>query len=219
MQELIKALVKARRGFTSIKKDATNPHFKSKYATLDSVLDAVMPALTDNGLTVLQVIQIRDGVSVLVTYLYHESGDNIESVYALPQNAAPQQFGSALTYARRYALTALLNVAADEDNDAEPAKQAETKQSKPPVQPKKAPPTEPKQQWAALTAHKIWTEYLDYLEKADTTEKLDKLLTWIMSEPRLKSLCSDTGLNDSQISEEIEAQYNKRWAEVDQPAN
>ncbi|MFK0731525.1 MAG: ERF family protein [Gloeotrichia echinulata HAB0833] len=119
MQELIKALIKAKAEFNSIQKDRTNPHYKHNYATLDAVLDAVTPALGKHGLVIIQTTEICEGKTVLQTHLYHESGESITSTYPIPEITDSQKLGAALTYARRYAVCAILSVTADEDDDAE----------------------------------------------------------------------------------------------------
>jgi len=121
MQELIKALIKAKTEFNPIQKDGTNPHFKKKYATLDAVLAAVTPALGQHGLVIIQTTELCEGKTVRHTHLYHESGESITSNYPLPEISDCQKFGAALTYARRYAVCAILSVTADEDDDAEGA--------------------------------------------------------------------------------------------------
>ena len=121
MQELIKALIKAKAEFNAIQKDGTNPHYKRKYATLDAVLDAVTPGFSKYGLVIIQTTEICEGQTTLQTHLFHESGERITSTYPLPEISDSQKFGAALTYARRYAVCAILSVTADEDNDAEGA--------------------------------------------------------------------------------------------------
>ncbi|MCC5633819.1 ERF family protein [Nostoc sphaeroides CHAB 2801] len=121
MQELIKALIKAKAEFNPIQKDGTNPHYKRKYATLDAVLDAVTPGLSKHGLVIIQTTEIFEGKTVLRTHIFHESGENITSTYPLPEISDSQKLGAALTYARRYAVCAILSVTADEDDDAESA--------------------------------------------------------------------------------------------------
>lgn len=118
MIELIKALIKAKAEFQPIEKDKFNPHFKTKYASLDSVLDAVTPALCKYGLVIVQPLQSR----VLHTHLYHESGEVMTSMFELPDISDIQKIGSALTYARRYSVCALLGITADEDNDGNAGK-------------------------------------------------------------------------------------------------
>lgn len=120
--EMVKALIKAKQEFGAIAKDKKNPHFKSEYASLDAVLAAVEPALHKHGLVLMQTIEvIGDGGAVLVTKLLHESGESFDSNYPLPAATDPQKFGAGITYARRYALCALLSVTADEDDDGNTA--------------------------------------------------------------------------------------------------
>lgn len=114
MQELIKALIKAKGAFTPIAKDKVNPHYKSKYSSLDAVLAAVEPALAKNGLVITH--QATGGE--FITTLHHESGESISSALPLPTFADPQKMGSYLSYCRRYAITGLLSVCSDEDDDA-----------------------------------------------------------------------------------------------------
>lgn len=120
---LIKALIKAKAQFGAVEKNRTNPYFKSKYADLGAVNDAVTGPLHDNGLTVMQTTAVRDdGTPVLVTTLAHESGQFISGQYPLlSAKNDPQGLGSALTYGRRYALSALLSVVADDDDDGNAA--------------------------------------------------------------------------------------------------
>jgi hypothetical protein len=117
--DLSTALAKAQAvGMTAII-NKTNPHFKNRYADLAAVIEAVRDPLAANGLSVTQTTEVREGGLVLVTTLRHASGQWIASDYPLPTAAKPQELGSALTYARRYSLSALLCIAADEDDDAE----------------------------------------------------------------------------------------------------
>lgn len=119
MKELLAALVKAKGAFTPIAKDKSNPHYKSKYASLDGVLAAVEPALHANGLVIVQVIEEGH----LVTRLYHTTGQCLESRIPIPVGINdPQKLGSAITYYRRYSVCSLLSVTADEDDDGNNAK-------------------------------------------------------------------------------------------------
>ena len=112
------ALRSAQKQFQPVLKTAENPFFKSKYAPLDAVIDATANALYVNGLTVSQVM---DGDN-LITLLIHTTGEYIGGSMPLhPKNVDPQGQGSAITYARRYALAAILNVAAEEDDDGNQA--------------------------------------------------------------------------------------------------
>jgi len=121
--ELAAALAKAQGAMEAAKFDRQNPHFKSKYASLAAVVDAIRKPLADNALSYTQTTEIREGGFVLVTTLRHASGQWVASEYPLPLGAKPQELGSALSYARRYSLSALACIAADEDDDAEGARQ------------------------------------------------------------------------------------------------
>lgn len=127
---LIEALIKARQSFDPITKDRTNPFHKAKYATLDSVLESVQPALSENGLAIVQVMDTLSGKSYLVTKLYHTSGNCIDSWYPIPELTDPQKLGAAITYARRYSVCAMLSVTADEDDDGESAKPSPKEQKR-----------------------------------------------------------------------------------------
>ena len=125
---LIPALIEARGKVPQIAKTAENPYFNSMYVSLDELVDAVTPALQEHGLAVMQFPTLVDGVPGLTTVLAHTSGQYIGSTMPLgvPLNVKAQEQGSAITYARRYALMALLNVVGDEDDDdGNQAQQAE----------------------------------------------------------------------------------------------
>ncbi|HEY9752543.1 MAG TPA: ERF family protein [Coleofasciculaceae cyanobacterium] len=115
--ELIKALIKAKQKFEPIVKDKNNSHYNAKYASLDSVLASVQPALCSEGLAIIQTIEMQEGKLILLTELIHESGQSRSSLYPLPDNADSAKFASALTRGRRYTVCALLSVSADEDTD------------------------------------------------------------------------------------------------------
>jgi ERF superfamily len=119
MQELIKALIAAKGDFQTIPKDKINPHYKSKYSTLDAVLGAVEPALAKHGL----VLTHQAKGDEFITTLYHESGQCLSSSLPLPSFADPQKMGSWISYARRYSITGLLSVCSDEDDDGNQAAQ------------------------------------------------------------------------------------------------
>jgi|LakMenEpi03Aug12_release.lakeMendotaPanAssembly.Ray.scaffolds.fasta_scaffold13897_2 hypothetical protein len=118
-KNLIVALLKAKSEFKPIKKDASNPFFKSKYLSLDALLEAVEGALSKNGLLIVQTLSASP--NALVTTIYHESGESISGSHPLPDITDPQKFGSAITYARRYSICAILSITADEDDDANTA--------------------------------------------------------------------------------------------------
>ena len=123
IDELAGALAKAQGMMENAVMNRTNPHFKSKYADLAAIFDAARKPLSANGLAIVQTI----GDGVLHTRLLHTSGQWIASEHPLPMSGKPQEIGSALTYARRYSLSALLGIAADEDDDANAASRSNGK--------------------------------------------------------------------------------------------
>lgn len=119
----IKAISKALMTFhvkmETIKKTADNPFFKSKYAPLTEILPAIQLPLSEAGLV---FSQFPDGDSLTTILMHPESGEFIEASYNLhPKAFDPQNIGSALTYARRYALCAILALNVDEDDDGNKA--------------------------------------------------------------------------------------------------
>lgn len=121
MSHLATALLHFQADPPAVHLDATNPHFGSKFASLGGVVAAVRPALTKHGLVVSQLpTYIGDGVPALETRLMHpESGEEIKSLMPLMMaKQDPQAQGSALTYARRYALLSILGLVGDADDDA-----------------------------------------------------------------------------------------------------
>lgn len=116
--ELAAALAKAQPAMRSALKSSDNPFFKSKYADLSAVWEACRSALHANGLTVVQGGEPGDGAHVTVsTMLLHTSGQYIESSLTVrPTKPDPQGIGSAITYARRYALAAIAGVCTEDDD-------------------------------------------------------------------------------------------------------
>jgi hypothetical protein len=133
MENLTKALIRFQMEVGKISKESKNPYFNSKYASLPQILDVIRAPLITCGLA---VIQMPHGDGDLRTILAHESGEIIESTFSMKLvKNDPQALGSAITYARRYAIGAILNLNIDDDDDANsamPAPQA-------PQKPKSAP--------------------------------------------------------------------------------
>jgi len=128
ISELAAALAAAQGMMENAVMNRVNPHFKSKYADLAAIFDAARKPLSANGLAIVQTI----GDGVLHTRLLHTSGQWIASEHPLPMSGRPQEIGSALTYARRYSLSALIGIAADEDDDANAAQKAAKNGPQPP---------------------------------------------------------------------------------------
>lgn len=140
--KLTAALVKAQAEVQNPTKNKANPHFKSTYADLPAVLEAVVPVLNAHGLAVCQLLSEYAGYPALTTVLTHESGEFYESTINLrPAKTDPQGVGSAITYLRRYSLLALAGVAADDDDDGNAAcRPPAGRSAEPPMPPRPAPP-------------------------------------------------------------------------------
>lgn len=111
--EITKALVEAQKKIKHATKDGTNPHLKNDYATLESVIDATKEPLLEQGITVLQFVNKTS----VTTRLQHVSGEFFETtleLFVVKQDM--QGLGSAITYARRYPLAAILNISQKDDD-------------------------------------------------------------------------------------------------------
>jgi hypothetical protein len=118
MKNLATALVKAQKAFGPALKTSTNPHFKSRYADLAACVEAVIDALNDNGIALIQKnYDCTNGV-MIETMFIHESGEMLEcGILHVPANKQDAQgYGSALTYARRYSLMAACGIAPEDDD-------------------------------------------------------------------------------------------------------
>lgn len=125
---LTQALSKAQGEFPAIKKDCVNPHFKNRYASLEAILTAVRPVLSKHGIAISSGFECNgDGHLKVVTKL-HRDGGVLESSYPIDTSGLnDQKIGSAITYARRYSISALLCIAADDDDDGNAASEAKAK--------------------------------------------------------------------------------------------
>lgn len=115
--KLAASLSKFQSQLEAVKKDSANPFFKSKYAELSAVWDAIREPLAANELAVIQEPSSANGRVVLTTTLLHSSGEYIRSSISFPVvKQDPQGYGSAITYARRYALQAITGIAPEDDD-------------------------------------------------------------------------------------------------------
>jgi hypothetical protein len=122
INDIAAALAKAQGQMKNAALNKVNPHFKSKYADLAGIRDTVIPALTANGIAAVQTLDVLGAEGVhspyVITRLIHASGQWIESRCPIPGGKNMQEMGSGITYARRYSLSAICGIAADEDDDA-----------------------------------------------------------------------------------------------------
>lgn len=151
-----------------------NPHFKSPYADLAGIRDAVIPAFAEQGVAVVQLLDQNDNGDVLVTKLIMGAEEIVSTCPIIVDNKrGPQPFGSALTYARRYSLAAIAGISADEDDDGNSA-QENTDQSMPPAKGKKAPAKKAETQgkkYALKENGKVALETDDFRELFTTVRK------------------------------------------------
>lgn len=189
-----KAFIAAQKATEAVKKAATNPAFKTKYADLSEVVEATVPALNANGIGVIQVPGY-DGELVSVTTVFvHESGASVTGVLRIrPSKTDPQGVGSAITYARRYALLAMTG-AAPEDDDGNAASQ---QRATPP------PPADP----VTTLAHRAGT-VVSALNAAVTAADLEK--AW----GRAREVRTDLDLKDPDKLAVITALYEARRDEL-----
>lgn len=212
---LAAALAKAQAEFPAIVRDkeVDSRSYKFKYAPLDSVISAVRPALAKNGLAFAQILDGDD----LVTMLLHESGAVLQGRVGLPREGTVQQLGSAITYLRRYALQAILGVAAEEDDDGEAA-------------PKTAPVQKPRQRGEitpiaaqtvpALSQKDIAELHARFGEElpsnAFTATEVDAALTAGLSSAELFSRAEEQGVPKARLTLAAKSMFGaERWKVTD----
>ena len=122
--KLSKALVETQKELKQPLKDAKNPFFKSEYVPLENVAEAITESATKHGLAFSQYATTTETGNVSVgTIVFHESGEFIEfpPLILKPENTKPQSIGSAITYAKRYSLSAIFGITSDKDDDGNKA--------------------------------------------------------------------------------------------------
>lgn len=126
------ALVKAQKEMGNAVKGSANPFFKSKYADLNAVREAVLPVFNNNGISVIQPTCVIDGKNYVETILLHESGEFLSGVTEIisdkPNDA--QKHGSGLSYARRYGLSSIAGIGAEDDDANHASSKQEVKHEK-----------------------------------------------------------------------------------------
>ena len=124
IKNLAAALVKTQMAMDAASKDSTNPHFRSKYADLSSIISAVSPAASVNGLAFVQISHERENAAAIETLIIHTSGETLScGIVSCPVSKADAQgYGSAQTYAKRYSLSAAFGVRTEDDDGNAAAK-------------------------------------------------------------------------------------------------
>jgi hypothetical protein len=129
LKELASAFAKAQAEIEGATADKQNPHFRSRYADLGNVVDAIKPAITKHGLSFVQVSHNDESAACIETIILHSSGEWLScGCVSVPVSKHDAQgYGSALTYARRYSLAAAFGVAPEDDDGNAAAKNAPPK--------------------------------------------------------------------------------------------
>jgi len=194
---LSEALAKAQGAFGPLKRSRTVDYMSKKglkikysYAELADVLDVIRKPLTDNGLAILQPASIADGHVVVTTMLTHASGEWISSDMSMDcTDTTPQEQGSALTYARRYGLSALIGIASEDDDDATIAQHGKEGAHKPEHRPTE--PTADDNYWCA--EHKThWFKKGNMRGYAHKIEGTDKWCNMPVLPVKKKVIAQDT---------------------------
>jgi hypothetical protein len=149
MKEIASALVKAQKAFGPALKTSTNPHFRNKYAALDACIEAVIDALNDNGIMLMQQTHLCEDGVIVETVFVHESGEMMSGgkLHVPAAKHDPQGYGSALTYAKRYSLQSACGIAPEDDDGNKAANSVQQKQAaKPVAQPAAKPVAKPVEQ-------------------------------------------------------------------------
>ena len=119
---LFAAMAKAQLAVRSVSKDGSNPHFRSSYVTLDSILAGPVKVFNQHGIAIMQLPSLADNRISVRTVLAHANGANIQSDLSLPCDLNnPHKVGSTLTYLKRFSLTSILGIPGEEDDDGNAA--------------------------------------------------------------------------------------------------
>jgi len=193
IDQLAKALAQVQGSLSPVSKDKKNPFFKSSYADLCALWESCRSHLAKNKISVVQGTMERNGDMYLETTMCHESGQWIKGHYLVkPDKQTPQGYGSAVTYARRYALAGMLGITVtDEDDDGEGAM---NRNRKPTPQPTPKPePTKPNpkdftpEQWKDIA-----DKYIAKLKAAEDVKAYDKIvIDWQKTVHNLDQYCPE----------------------------
>ena len=201
------ALLKAQKEITFAVKDAVNPHLKSKYADLPSVIDAIKTALNESDIVFMQTAGEMVNMHLqLTTRLMHSSGEWIEDTMTMPLTKQdPQGYGSALTYARRYSLAAITGLYQDDDDGNKAVNKKEKKtisgtdgyfeKMTPPVQHKLIGIQEEIE--SLFQDGKVTEGYSTYLTVTDNDEKI---ALWSLLQSSTRTLIKKTGEQQKKVA-------------------
>ncbi len=225
LNELAGALALAQGAIENAPKESANPYFRSRYADLASIWDAIRKPLSENGLAVMQLPSVNGAEVTIHTLLAHKSGQWISSDLTMTAQRqlkdgggwekldSPQAVGSVITYARRYALQSIIGVA-PEDDDGEGA-QGRTRQQQ--------------QQDARAAQQRIVEEKLSAGSSAPerpVPEELKMIFKRMAGEPEhfteacqfmLRKLEDEQGLDGARKYDKIAGDYERRFSKGRRP--
>lgn len=189
MSDIHKALLAAQKEFPSIPKDKTNPHFKSKYSSLDAIQSAIWPVLNKHGIFARHETTVTDGKLTVDFVLTHaDSGEQIRNPLTVEAGATVQALGSQITYLRRYTAAPALGITSDEDDDGHAASQSKKPPQRPQQQPAKAKETfAPPIDWPDTDIHDIKA----WIDRLSTKQDFVVAFGILKSEPSLTSNIAD----------------------------
>ena len=213
---LFKAIAAAQGEFTTVEKNAKNPHFNSKFAPLDSIIEMIRPILPKHGLSVIQFTDIPEsGNGVIIeTIITHESGQYISGRLQMPTvKQDPQGYGSSITYGRRYALGAALGIVSDEDVDgnqpegAERQTRTQQKQQQPAKSAAQGQSSDPKDaEYHQRIKDALRAIYGD--DKAAALDKIEDLTAWTNKDgkamPGVRDFTKKTGKGAQILCHQLE---------------
>lgn len=170
--KLSDALAKAQAVLTNPAKDAENPHFRSRYASLDTGLNIVRKALSAHNIAFTQGTRLDGELLILETLLSHSSGEWMQSEYPVARFPVKQQeLGSAMTYAKRYSLFGLVGIAGEDDDDGNAANTQNIPARRQPEPVTKKPVQSPEE------SKKVYDVLAGTLMMADSVEQIDGWLS------------------------------------------
>lgn len=201
------AMSRAQAKMTAAEKDRENPHFKSDYATLNSIREAGRMALANEGIAVLQIPDIEEGMIILRTTLLHTSGESATSNYPVCAiNTRPQDIGSALTYARKNALGAMSGVAPKDNPDDDDGNKANASYVPPPQKAARTPnPPAAAQVQGRPTLKDQASGYIAKIEAASTWEAFMAVIAEAGDLVERIRLADKTGAWTARINEIVDA--------------
>jgi hypothetical protein len=180
IDQIAAALAAAQAELVNPPKLKVNPHFKSSYVDLSDGLAAVRKTLSAHGISFVQATDGETGVIILHTCLMHSSGQWIKSTYPVASLGKHQEMGGALTYARRYALFAMVGIAGEDDMDGNDA--ADATNAVKPARPAK--PT--KEMEPGLPPDESEKVYMVMLESLQMAQSREDLVQWATANQKAK---------------------------------